>query len=82
MLGLPFAVHSAGLILGGILLVVAVLAAIFGLHLLSRAARRVPVEEGYTTSYFAVASIVSFDVLFCVCVDVIKFIRLFQKQRL
>lgn len=60
MLGLPFAVHSAGLILGGILLVIAVMAAIFGLHLLSKAAKKVPLnEEGYKTSYFAVASIVS-----------------------
>lgn len=60
MLGLPFAIKSAGLILGGLLIVFAVNMSMFGLHLLSIGASYVPRKEteNFRTSYFAVASVV------------------------
>jgi hypothetical protein len=68
MLGLPFAIRSAGLVLGGLLIVIAVNMSLFGLHLLSIASASVPRKEteNFRTSYFAVASVVSqfnFDLL-------------------
>lgn len=55
-------VLPAGLVLGGLILALAAWASIFGLHLLSIAARAVPRAEGenYRSSYFAVASVVCF----------------------
>jgi len=54
MLGLPFALHSAGLVAGSILFFIAPMATIFGLHLLSVAAEHV--KQG-DPSYFSVATI-------------------------
>jgi hypothetical protein len=60
MLSIAYALSTAGLLLGGLLLVVAAWTSIFGLHLLSIAAKHVPRVEGqaFRSSYFAVASVV------------------------
>lgn len=59
MLSISYALSTAGLVLGGLILALAAWASIFGLHLLSIAARAVPRAEGenYRSSYFAVASV-------------------------